>query len=131
MSHDLEPHDVVAAVRDLATLVVTPATTEAEAIRAMVPLAPFNGCLLGVTRFAGQTPWERHPDGDELLHVLDGTIRVTVLTRDGPVERTLHAGQVLVVPRDLWHRQDSGPGAALLFVTAAPSTAHSWDDDPR
>jgi hypothetical protein len=31
-------------------LVITPATTEAEASRAMRPLAAFNGCLLGLTR---------------------------------------------------------------------------------
>ncbi len=33
-------------------------------------LTPFNECTLGVVRFTQPTPWERHPGGDELLHVL-------------------------------------------------------------
>ncbi|MEO8602176.1 MAG: hypothetical protein ABI629_06340, partial [bacterium] len=29
------------------------------------------------------------------------------------------------------HRQHAASGAALLFATAAESTEHSWDSDPR
>ena len=43
-------------------------------------------------RFRGQTPWERHPAGDELLHVIEGAVEVTVLTDDGPVRRIHHRG---------------------------------------
>ena len=68
-------------------------------------LGALNECTLGLVRFRGQTPWERHPAGDELLHVIEGAVEVTVLTDDGPVRRSVTAGSVLVVPCGAWHRQ--------------------------
>jgi len=40
----------------------------------MTPICVLVGVLLtlGVMSYTGQTPWERHPDGDELLLALDG-----------------------------------------------------------
>jgi hypothetical protein len=58
-------YDVRGLVSSLTTLVVTTATTGREAADATRLLAPFNECTLGVVRFSGLTPWERHPDGDE------------------------------------------------------------------
>jgi Mannose-6-phosphate isomerase len=94
-------------------------------------LAPFNQCTLGVVRFSGETPWERHPDGDELLYILDGEISVTILTDGGPVRATVSAGSIFVVPRDLWHRQLAQTGATLLFATPTEKTENSWAEDPR
>lgn len=75
---------------------------------------------------------ERHPDGDELLQVLEGEVDVTVLTEEGePVRATVAAGSVFVVPRGLWHRQLAQSAAALLFATPAETTQHSWAEDPR
>ena len=50
--------------------------------------------------YTGQTPWERHPDGDELLLALDGELEVTTLTDDGPVTRKLRAGEALCARKD-------------------------------
>src|SRR2546429_5362091 len=36
------------------------------------PVLSPNRCTLGVTRFSEPSRWERHPAGDELLHVLEG-----------------------------------------------------------
>ncbi len=82
-------------------------------------------------RFSGQTPWERHPDGDELLHVLEGEIDITVLTDGGRVEKTVPAGSVFVVPRGLWHRQLPQPTVMLLCATPTQTTEVSFADDPR
>lgn len=48
----------------------------------------------------GQSPWEMHPDCDELLHVVEGEIEVEVLPSDGSegVFATIKAGSYLVVP---------------------------------
>ena len=43
-------------------------------------------------------------NADELLHVLDGEIDLTVLTDEGPVRSNIPAGSVFVVPQGLWHR---------------------------
>ena len=78
------PHDLDDVLRDLPELGDQPtATTEEEADAAVRMISSIGPCSLGVMRFSGQAPWERHPDGDELLHVLEGAIDLTVLTDDG------------------------------------------------
>jgi quercetin dioxygenase-like cupin family protein len=94
-------------------------------------LEPFNECMLGAVRFSGETPWERHPRGDELLHVLEGEVVVTLLSDSSSESSTLGAGSVCVVPRGLWHRQRSDAGASVLFATPMEGTENSWAEDPR
>jgi quercetin dioxygenase-like cupin family protein len=127
----METLDLGAATSELRTLSITPRMTEEEAATSMQFLAPFNQCMLGVVRFSGRTPWECHPDGDELLHVLDGEVQVELLTEAGPVCRTVGPGSAFVVPRGLWHRQTTGADVTLLFATPVDGTLNSWADDPR
>ena len=56
-----------------------------------------NQCTVGVARFSAHPLWERHSTGDELLHVIEGTLDLTVLAEDGPVEMTLGPWQVFLV----------------------------------
>ena len=94
-------------------------------------LGPFNQCTLGLVRFSGQTPWERHPGGDELLHVLAGEVRATLIGERGRTHATLRAGSIFVVPRGVWHRQVASAGVTLLFATPTEETEHSCAEDPR
>jgi quercetin dioxygenase-like cupin family protein len=129
---DMSGIDVHAVGGGLAELIVRPGMTEERAESSMQFLGPFNQCTLGVVRFSGRTPWERHPDGDELLHVLAGEVRVTLLRDDGiRTEATVRAGSIFVVPRGTWHRQETGAAVTLFFATPAETTEHSWADDPR
>ncbi|MEO6026359.1 MAG: cupin domain-containing protein [Candidatus Binatia bacterium] len=123
--------DLPAARAGLEPVAITRDTTEAEANGAVHQLGWLEDRLVGVMRFSGETPWERHPDGDELLHVLDGEIDVTVLADAGPVHVSVAAGGVFVCPRGLWHRQRPKTAATLLFATPAATTEASWADDPR
>src|SRR2546428_10025145 len=68
-------------------------------------LASLNRCTLGVTRFSEPSHWERHPAGDELLHVLEGEADVAPLTDSGPARPTVRAGSLFVCPPGLWHRR--------------------------
>src|SRR5262249_34943867 len=90
----------------------------------------FDRCLLGAVRFSAQGPWERHPDGDELLHVLEGDIEMTILAPEGRVELTVSEGSVFVVPRGLWHRSRPRGIAAMLFATPTRNGEVSFADDP-
>lgn len=128
---ELLAHDIAVALGDLGELKVAPSTTEAEAAAAVRELTLFNQFVVGLTRFSGRSPWERHPDGDELLHVLEGEVDFTILTDERPVHVTVCAGSVFVCPRGLWHRQYSKSGATLLFATAPKGSEVSWADDPR
>ena len=93
-------------------------------------LASFNHGGIFVGRFTGQTPWERHRHGDELVHVLAGEVDLIVRKASGPVHVTLTAGSVFVVPRGHWHRQRTRGAVALLTATPTP-TDISFDAEPR
>ena len=84
-----------------------------------------------ITRHHGLPPWERHPDGDELIVVLDGGGEITVLTEDGPVRSELRPGRIFVCPKGLWHRTDAQPEMTALYVTPLAGGEHSYAEDPR
>jgi quercetin dioxygenase-like cupin family protein len=125
------PHALDDVLRDLPELRITDSTTEEEADAAVRMISSIGPCSLGVMRFSGQAPWERHPDGDELLHVLEGAIDLTVLTDDGTTELRLDAGSVFVCPKGLWHRQRAPQSVTLLYGTPTQHGEVSFADDPR
>jgi quercetin dioxygenase-like cupin family protein len=126
----MKAHDIRAALSDAPELTITSSTTGEEAEAAFPQLASFNEGGVFVGRYSGRPPWERHPQADELLHVLDGEVDVTVLTDDGPVHVTVRAGSIFVVPRGLWHRPVARAAATLLSATPKP-TEVSFAEDPR
>lgn len=126
----MTPHDLAPLLRTLPTLNLTAETTAEEAMAAHRMLGSFNQWEIGLVRFAGQPPWERHPD-DELLHVLDGEVELTLLTDPGPARVTLRASSLLVVPRGVWHRSFARTQVALIFVTPSQGNEHSFAEDPR
>jgi quercetin dioxygenase-like cupin family protein len=115
----------------LAGIAASEVTTAEDDAAAFPRLASFNGGAIYVGRFAGPTPWERHRDGDELLHVLEGAVEITVLTDEGPRKTHVTAGCVFVVPRGLWHRQLALPSVTLLAATPDNSEVSSADDPRR
>jgi len=123
-------HDIDASVAALAELKVSATTTGEEAMAAMRQLATFNQCMVGVIRFTGLTPWERHPD-DELLYVVEGAVEVTILDKKGVATvSTVKAGSICIVPAGSWHRQNPKPTVALLFLTSQQGTDASWTETP-
>src|SRR5262245_7014740 len=94
-------------------------------------LGSLDKATIMVTKFAGLAPWERHPDGDELIVVLEGGGDITVLTESGPVVSELRPGRLFVCPKGLWHRAHAQPAMVALYVTPLGGGEHSWADDPR
>ena len=127
----LEAHDLRAALREVPHLTITESTTGEEADAAVRTVAQLDQLTLGVMSYSGQTPWERHPDGDELLYALDGEVEVTVLTDDGPVHETIRKGSAFVCPRGLWHRQLARESVSMLYGTATETSEISFAEDPR
>lgn len=124
-------YDVSAAAARATPLAITGQTTAQEASAAYLHLTDLDRLRLGVMRFSGRTPWERHPDGDELLYALDGEVELTALTDDGPVARTLRAGDAFVCPRGIWHRQLPKSSVTILYCTPNKTDEVSFADDPR
>jgi mannose-6-phosphate isomerase-like protein (cupin superfamily) len=119
--HDLSPDAVARMVRlNLAELTEEPPSP--------IDTFEFHGCTCGVASFVGRPPWELHTTGDELLHVLAGASRLVVRTADGESTRLLRAGDLAIVPRGCWHRNDAEDGVTMLFMTPHSGNSHSWDD---
>jgi mannose-6-phosphate isomerase-like protein (cupin superfamily) len=97
-------------------------------------LARFDAGHAGVfwSEAGGPSPWEMHPDCDELLQVLQGEIEVEVLPRDGAagVKTRVAAGSFLVVPRGCWHRQNLLARTKEFYLTPGRSL-QSFAADPR
>jgi quercetin dioxygenase-like cupin family protein len=118
----------IKAILDGLGLVGEVKTAEEDAA-AFPQLATYDGGGVYVGRFAdGSGPWELHPDADELLHVIEGRLEVTVLTDNEANTATVDAGCFVVVPRGHWHHVAGRPTVALLAVS--PRTEVSYGD-PR
>ena len=111
-----------------------PQTTEAErkASGAFVTLAPFRDGNIFSAKFSGNGAWERHPNGDELVHIVEGSTILHLMTEEGPRSYPLEAGSMVVVPQGAWHRFEAPDGVCVTTVTPKP-TEHLTVDvaDPR
>jgi mannose-6-phosphate isomerase-like protein (cupin superfamily) len=111
-----------------------PESTEAErkATGAFVTLAPFRDGNIYSAKFAGRAAWERHPNGDELVQIVDGSTSVDIITDDGIQTHELRAGMTVVVPQGAWHRFRAPNGVGIITATPRPTEHLTVDvDDPR
>ena len=67
---------------------------------------------------------EMHPDGDELLFVVSGRIRISLELDDERRELEMGPGQAIVVPRGVWHLIHQLEPGQLVHVTPGPGGAH-------
>jgi mannose-6-phosphate isomerase-like protein (cupin superfamily) len=105
-------------------------TTEAETKAAFAVLAPYRDGSIFAGSFSGQSRWERHGNGDELVQVLAGSATLTVMMDDGPQSFAMTAGMLIVVPQGRWHRFEVPDQVTVLTATPQP-TEHSRAEDPR
>jgi mannose-6-phosphate isomerase-like protein (cupin superfamily) len=92
-----------------------------KASGAFATLAPYRDGNIFSAKFAGDGAWERHPNGDELVQVIDGTTTLHIITADGPKSFELSAGMVVIVPQGAWHRFHSVEGVSLVTATPKPT----------
>jgi mannose-6-phosphate isomerase-like protein (cupin superfamily) len=103
---------------------------EGDAKAAFAVLAPFRDGAVFAGSFSGESPWERHLKGDEIVYVLDGATTITIMTDEGPRPFELHAGMLIIVPQGSWHRFHAPTPVTLLTATPQP-TEHTFAADPR
>ena len=108
----------------------TPDTPLEEEDKAFATLADLGDGGVFAGSFEGESPWERHTKGDELVHILAGETRLTLLSDEGPQVLVMKAGMLTVVPQGCWHRFHAPGGVTVLTVTPQP-TEHSTAEDPR
>jgi mannose-6-phosphate isomerase-like protein (cupin superfamily) len=111
----------------------TPQTTSTERAGTAVELAPYRDGALFTSKFAGKGAWERHANGDELVHILDGAATLDIVSENDPPQSIeVRAGMVAIVPQGAWHRFRSPEGVTLMTATPRPTDHVRLDvDDPR
>ena len=107
-----------------------PHTTEEEAQGSFRKLADYRDGGLFAAHFSGCSGWERHPKGDEIVQILEGSTRFDIIVDDKIETCELGAGALLVVPQGCWHRFTSEDGVKVMTATPQP-TQHLHVDDPR
>lgn len=76
--------------------------------------------------YSGDSEWERHSNGDEIVLVLEGSTNL-VLIVSGQEERFyLKAHELLVVPKNTWHKFEQSIKLKVMTVTPQP-TDHSLE----
>ena len=62
---------------------------------------------------------EMHPNGDEVLYLIDGRVRVTIET-DPVQELEMLPGDGAIVPKGIWHRVDIIEPSQIVYLTPGP-----------
>jgi len=87
------------------------------------PPVRIEGMTVGIVTMEDDAPHggEIHPDGDEILYVFSGKLRVT---GDLSGSVVLGAGEACVVPKGEWHKVDVLEKTQLLHITPGPNGDH-------
>jgi len=102
----------------------TPETTEEEAEDAFAMLSEYRDGGVFIGHYAGDSEWERHANGDEIVFVIEGETTLILLVDSSEVSNTLRQGELLVVPGNTWHRFETPKAVKVMTVTPQP-TDHS------
>ncbi|MGH7062138.1 MAG: cupin domain-containing protein [Stellaceae bacterium] len=110
----------------------TPETPPEACEGSFARLAPYRDSAINLAKFSGEGPWERHPNGDEIVQVVDGAAILHIMLEDGPQSFPIRAGMVVVVPQGSWHRFVAPDGVALMTTTPQPTQHLTFAiEDPR
>jgi mannose-6-phosphate isomerase-like protein (cupin superfamily) len=89
------------------------------------PPERIDGMTIGIVTMTEDAPHrgEVHPDGDEVLYVVSGRLRVTGESEpDAAFE--LGAGEACIVPKGEWHRVELLGPTQLIHITPGPNGDH-------
>ena len=87
-----------------------------------------DGRILSVFDYTSSwTWWERHPTGEEFVHVLAGDVVFHLEDDDGRRSVELHAGNGALVPRSAWHQAEIVTPATVLCLTPTPAWTEHRD----
>lgn len=71
--------------------------------------------------YAGESQWERHGVGDEVVIVLEGSTTMTMVVDGVEQQHTLGAMQMVIVPQGVWHRFVTPDEVKVMTVTPQPT----------
>ncbi|WP_233840365.1 cupin domain-containing protein [Dyella sp. 2HG41-7] len=89
-------------------------------------VAPYRDGGMFVSYYSGSSEWERHPNGDELVMVLEGSTTAILLIHDKEERVFLTENELVVVPQGVWHRFENSERLKVMTITPQP-TDHSLE----
>ena len=107
-----------------------PGSDDAALGDAFADLGTYRDGGLFIGHYAGNSEWERHGQGDELVYVIEGATTLVLLQEGEEYPMHLQAGQMLVVPQGTWHRFETPDGVKIFTATPQP-TDHRIDFPDR
>lgn len=99
----------------------TPETTNEQAKNAFALLSEYRDGGIYIAHYSGFSEWERHPKGDEFVQILEGNTTLVLFERSQEQRHILSAGQMLVIPKGVWHRFESPDGVKVMTITPQPT----------
>jgi quercetin dioxygenase-like cupin family protein len=102
----------------------TPETSEEESEGAFAMLSEYRDGGVFIGHYAGNSKWERHSIGDEIVFVVEGETTLIILVDGKEIPYTLGSSELLVVPKNTWHRFETSKAVKIMSVTPQP-TDHS------
>ena len=115
------PIDLAAVVGDLDFLPDRTPTTDDTDLEWTAQLSEYRDGGIFAVHWAGQSEWERHGAGDEVVMVIEGSTTMTLLVDGQEHQNTLGPLQMIVVPQGTWHRFDTPTGVKVMTVTPQPT----------
>lgn len=96
----------------------SPTTTQQDFF---AELSPYRDGGMFVAHYAGTSEWERHPNGDEIVLVLEGRTTLILLVDDHEIAHLLSPQEFVIVPQGAWHRFETPDGVKVMSVTPRPT----------
>lgn len=82
-----------------------------------------HGWLLTELAFASDWPsWERHPQADEFVYLLSGSVELLLDQPEGVRSIRLQDCGALIIPKGVWHTARVHAPSRMLFVTLGAGT---------
>jgi mannose-6-phosphate isomerase-like protein (cupin superfamily) len=95
------------------------------------PPVRVDGFTVGAPHMTADAPHrgELHPDGDELLYLISGSVDVVLDDGDqdhvgAEITTRLEPGQAFVVPKGVWHRVHVREPSHFVHITPGPGSGH-------
>jgi mannose-6-phosphate isomerase-like protein (cupin superfamily) len=97
-----------------------------EVDSAFSDIAPYRDGVISVGYYSGNSEWERHPSGDEIVMVIEGKTTLVLRVNGEQHGIALNSGELIVVPQGYWHRFETSTQLKVMSVTPGP-TEHSLE----
>jgi mannose-6-phosphate isomerase-like protein (cupin superfamily) len=104
----------------------SPDSTDEEMTGSVSKLSDYRDGAVYITHYSGNTEWERHPVGDEIVLVVEGKTTLVMLEDDLETPNELRESDFFVVPKNIWHRFETPTNMKVWSVTPQP-TDHRID----